>query len=377
MRIAIVSPGFGYGGSYIVASNVGKELQKNNEVFYLAYKYQANFSGVPDDRLHYFGRNIGPLRQNLNRVGKAFELLMHHEFTPVKYSQRDLQALLSEIDQNKIDVVILNTFLSVTLFAQQLKKLRPNVKVIGWLHEATSYSFGDLTKNYRQSFIGGLKALDRLVCLTEIDLKKMLTINPHSQVIYNPVVLAEHEVSSLSEPIVSFTTRLNIQIKGLDYLMEIANQIKEGWSIRVAGQGRPEQVDEFKRLLEANGDPNKINFVGELVGDDLANHYLNSSIFISTSRTEALPLVLIEAMSFGLPIISFDHNGAKEILANGKFGKLVPIGDVNGMATAINELASSPEEMKKLQQLSLQRYADFKMPVVIKKWQDLLDDLIN
>ena len=205
----------------------------------------------------------------------------------------------------------------------------------------------------------------------------MLTINPHSQVIYNPVVLAEHEVSSLSEPIVSFTTRLNIQIKGLDYLMEIANQIKEGWSIRVAGQGRSEQVDEFKRLLEANGDPNKINFVGELVGDDLANHYLNSSIFISTSRTEALPLVLIEAMSFGLPIISFDHNGAKEILANGKFGKLVPIGDVNGMATAINELASSPEEMKKLQQLSLQRYADFKMPVVIKKWQDLLDDLIN
>ncbi|WP_125608083.1 glycosyltransferase [Lapidilactobacillus bayanensis] len=379
MRIAIVSPGFGYGGSYIVASNVGKELQKDqdNEVFYLAYQYHTNFSGVPDERLHYFGHNVGRVRQNIIRVGKAVELLTRHEFTPIKYRQHDLQALLNEIDQNKIDVVILNTFLSVTLFAQQLKQLRPGVKIVGWLHEATSYSFGNLTKNYRQSFINGLRALDRLVCLTNIDLQKMLTVNSRSQIIYNPVVLPEHEISALQDKVVSFTTRLNVHIKGLDYLMEIANQIEDGWSIRVAGQGRPEQVTEFKELLEKNGNPSKINFVGELVGNDLTEHYLHSSIFISTSRTEALPLVLIEAMSFGLPIISFDHNGAKEILADGKYGELVAIGDVQGMATAINNLANSPEKMRQLQQLSLSRYDDFKMPVIIKKWRDLLNQLFE
>ncbi|MGH2211235.1 glycosyltransferase, partial [Enterococcus faecalis] len=78
-----------------------------------------------------------------------------------------------------------------------------------------------------------------------------------------------------------------------------------------------------------------------------------SSIFLSTSRVEALPLVLIEAMSCGLPIVSFDHSGANEILREGKYGVLGSNLDSKKMVEELEKLMSDKVLREKYQQLSL------------------------
>jgi glycosyltransferase involved in cell wall biosynthesis len=376
MRIAIVSPGFGYGGSYIVAANIGKALAKNNEVYYEAFKWTTNYSKVPDDRLNFFGQPVGILRKYRDKAGKAIELGLHHGFTPSKYVGPELKALLARLDQNHIDVVILNTFQSVVRFAEPLHRLRPEIKTIGWMHEATSFSFGDLTHNYRAAFEHSLSSLDQIVCLTHTDYNKFKTLNDHVRVIYNPVKLAPHGTADLSSHAIAFTTRLNIQIKGLDYLIQVANGLPDGWHIELAGQGKPEEEVAFKELLKT-AKPGKINYRGALSGQVLADHYQRCSMFLSTSRTEALPLVLIEAMSFGLPVISFDHDGGKEILQNGQSGLLAPIGDVDAMLREIKRLADSSAERERLSQASLKRYQDFELTPILTDWDELFEGIMQ
>lgn len=378
MKIGIVSQGFGYGGSYIAAANVGKALAATgHDLYYLAYQYPTNFSHVPDNRLIVFGQPHVGVKRYRDKAGKGIEMVFHHAFTPSRYMQAEATRLLRLIDQYQFDVVILNSFWSVTLFGKFLRERRPLLKTIGWMHEATDYSFGALTKNYRKAYVDGIKAVSQVVCLTATDQRRLRTYNPQTTVIYNPVALPDHGLADLSAQKIVFTTRLDLEIKGLDYLVDLANQLPAGWSVEVAGQGRPQQVADFEALLKAQADPQKIHFVGALSGQRLADHYQHGSIFISTSRTEGLPLVIIEAMSFGLPVVSFAHNGGREILMDGRYGKLVPIGDVTGMLKALSELMASEAQRREFQQLSLQRYEYFKLPIIVKAWEKTLQQLVN
>ena len=72
----------------------------------------------------------------------------------------------------------------------------------------------------------------------------------------------------------------------------------------------------------------------------------NSNVFVLSSRYEGSPNVLVEAMAAGIPVVATDcPSGPKEILENGKFGKLIPIGDVNEMKRAIISQLVSPMDI--------------------------------
>jgi glycosyltransferase involved in cell wall biosynthesis len=75
-----------------------------------------------------------------------------------------------------------------------------------------------------------------------------------------------------------------------------------------------------------------------------------ATVFVLSSRWEGLPGVLIEAMYCGVPLIATDcPSGPREILADGKYGRLVPVGDERGIAKAIvdaleNKIPRPPQE---------------------------------
>jgi glycosyltransferase involved in cell wall biosynthesis len=74
----------------------------------------------------------------------------------------------------------------------------------------------------------------------------------------------------------------------------------------------------------------------------------NSEMFLLSSRHEGLPTVLIEALALQKNIVSYDcPTGPLEILQNGKYGTLVPVDDVQGFATSINQLLKNPIEIPK------------------------------
>ena len=64
--------------------------------------------------------------------------------------------------------------------------------------------------------------------------------------------------------------------------------------------------------------------------------YKTANLFVLSSDYEGLPLVIIEALACGTPVVSTDcHSGPAEILVNGRYGRLVPVGDVNALSKAI------------------------------------------
>ncbi|EGO8664341.1 glycosyltransferase [Enterococcus faecalis] len=371
MNICIVSPSFGHGGANIIASKIGKELSKTHNVFYYGFKTEANYMDLPEDKLFFYKKKHNSYIQ---KIRKGFETLYNSgEFTPSKYVKAEIAYLYELIAKEKIDFVILNTFVSTTYFARALKLVFPELPVIAWMHEAVDYSFNVLAKKYLTSFVEAIKVTDGIVCLTERDYQKFIQYNQNVKIIYNPVLFNNKEIASLDVEKVSFVSRLDINVKGLDILVDVANDLNTKWPIVIAANHRDNQLELFQELLKKNT-KNNIEYVGPKKGNSLIEHYLDSSIFLSTSRVEALPLVLIEAMSCGLPIVSFDHSGANEILREGKYGVLVSNLDSKKMVEELEKLMSDKVLREKYQQLSLKRAEDFKLEKILPKWLMLIEE---
>lgn len=369
MKVAIIGPEFGFGGANLVAEIVGEGLHAKQEVHYIAYeKDNAAFHARP---YYFVGKQRSAIQQVLQKIDKGLRVALRHEFVPSHYLKDEVSATIAYIQAQHIDKVILNSYIAVTLFAEPIKNQCHHIEIIGWLHEAVEYC-KHLTRHYRPSFKRGVVACDQIVVLSKESLDYYHNWQPNIQVIYNPVQLPTHGLSALTKPVISFTARLSFKVKGLDYLCEVAANLPEGWKIRVAGQGTPDEIAEFRKVIDQYSVTNKLQFVGELHGDALAKHYQESSIFLSTSRTEALPLVMIEALSFGLPIVSFDHSGAKEILEHGQDGILSEVGDVSGLVDGIQKLIDNPEERQMYQQKSINRYQAFQLTTVLSRWERVL-----
>ena len=81
-------------------------------------------------------------------------------------------------------------------------------------------------------------------------------------------------------------------------------------------------------------------------------------------------MVLAEALSVGIPIVSTDcPSGPREILESGKWGKLVPVGDYEKLAKAILETIENPPDREKLKE----RGKDFSIDEIGRKWLKILE----
>ena len=76
---------------------------------------------------------------------------------------------------------------------------------------------------------------------------------------------------------------------------------------------------------------------------DIPELLASADIFLHTSKSEAHPRVLLEAMAAGLPVVAFSVEGNLETVVDGETGYLLPFGDIRGMAAAVRTLLESPE----------------------------------
>lgn len=98
--------------------------------------------------------------------------------------------------------------------------------------------------------------------------------------------------------------------------------------------------------------------------------YKTADLFVLSSNNEGFGNVIVEAMSCGTPVVSTDcPSGPGEILENGRFGQLTPVGDVEALSRAIADALEKPHDRDALKR----RAADFAPEIAARKYLDLLD----
>lgn len=128
------------------------------------------------------------------------------------------------------------------------------------------------------------------------------------------------------------------------------------------GDGRA-ALEETVRRLGLNGDVDMPGFV-----DNPFAYMKRAAVFVLSSRWEGLPNVLIQALALGVPVVSTDcPGGPAEILENGRWGRLVPVGDESALAQAILETLKRPKPP-----VDPQALARFAVDTVVKQYEDVL-----
>jgi glycosyltransferase involved in cell wall biosynthesis len=125
----------------------------------------------------------------------------------------------------------------------------------------------------------------------------------------------------------------------------VADELPE---LRLIYAGTGSGVEETRRLIEQFRLGGRVKFTGWLQAERKRATLAGATIFVLPSYVEGMPMALLEAMSFGLPVIATPVGGVPEIVTHEHDGLLVPAGDINALAAAIARLTTEPELRERL-----------------------------
>ena len=137
--------------------------------------------------------------------------------------------------------------------------------------------------------------------------------------------------------------------KGFSDLIEAFLLIPRELDLKLIIIGDGPLKSDLQRLIKINNAEKFIKLRGYV--DNSYDFFERADIFVLSSHVEGLPNVLVEALISGCSIVSTDcRTGPKEVLRNGEFGKIVPVGDLNLIAKAIIELDQKPFDSNKIKE---------------------------
>ena len=181
--------------------------------------------------------------------------------------------------------------------------------------------------------------------------------------------------SPLEEKLVIAAGRFRWQ-KGFDLLVAAFEQVvrsRPDWKLRIYGDGELEQ--RLRRSVARRHLYNNVFVMGRT--ERLGEHLGRASVFALSSRYEGLPMVVLEAMSKGLPVVSFDClGGCSDVVTDGVDGILVPNGDVDRFAQALLELIEDEERRRRFGAAAMEKARAHSMEVVGRQWEAIIDSAI-
>ena len=162
--------------------------------------------------------------------------------------------------------------------------------------------------------------------------------------------------------------------KGYDYLVQVAKKVlskKSDWTWEIYGSGNQDEVDKIRELIKENDLQDKLFIKGLEKNQDLI--YGDKGIYVMTSRYEGLPLVLLEAQQYNLPIVSFScPTGPSEIVENGINGYLIDCYDIDEMSKRLLELMNDKEIRNRFSSHAKDNVDKFDKNMILNQWIELI-----
>lgn len=279
------------------------------------------------------------------------------------------------IEENSIDIAIaVGAFESYILgsIADQVR-----AKTIGWQHNSykayyetpgmACWGMGYIVDKY-------FPKLDRYIVLNEYDQEEFLEKkNFKCLTIHNPKSFVSDKQAELKNKRFIAAGRF-IYAKAFDLLIESFSQFakkNKDWELVIYGTG--EGYDAIKTRIETLGLVDRIKIPG--FSDHMTENLLESSCYLLSSRWEGMPMVILEALEIGLPIISYDISAMIPLVENGVEGVIVPQFDVAAFAQAMLEMAESEEMRVQMGKACRKKANQFTVEKITEKWFQLLKDL--
>jgi glycosyltransferase involved in cell wall biosynthesis len=310
-------------------------------------------------------------RRTKRRRGLPSVLVHPDDHTYAKLSLRTDIALLKRLRRMRSGVLVTTRPGFNTLAARHAP---PELTVIGQEHMNVHSHLPGLTHEIERTY-GRLDALAVLTDADRADYARMLTgARTRVEQIPNAVPELHGGMADPDRRVVVAAGRLTPQ-KGFDLLIPaFADVVREhpGWQLRIHGAG-PQRAELRQAILDHDL-YNHVFLMGPT--PDLGAALAQGSIFVLSSRFEGFGMVIVEAMSKGLAVVSFDcERGPAEIISNGEDGLLVPALDTNALAAAITALASDRERRAQLGAAAVQTARRYDREAIGARWDELLGAL--
>jgi glycosyltransferase involved in cell wall biosynthesis len=192
-------------------------------------------------------------------------------------------------------------------------------------------------------------------------------------VIPNAIFVPAVERAPLDQPMILAAGRFETE-KGFDRLVDAFSRISgkyPEWKLCICGSGT--QEGRLKEQIERMDLSDRVILPGSV--SNIQDYYRNASIFALSSRAEGLALVLLEAIAFGLPVVSFDLPSTKEVLENGGF--IAAQDDIASFAEKLELLISDPALRSTMGSEAFETAKKYTIPTVSARWMQMFNKLLS
>lgn len=159
--------------------------------------------------------------------------------------------------------------------------------------------------------------------------------------------------------------------KGIHLLLEALKEVREEYELNLIGGYKPDN-DYYLSLLGLLKDNNlkgKVFFRGRVSNEELRNYYMQSSVFVFPSLHEGYGMVIIEAMSYGLPVIAFNNSAIPYLVKDNYNGLLAENQNFSEMQVLLNKILKDTQLLNNLKENALRTFNE------VKSSEDLVKDI--
>lgn len=326
-----------------------------------------------DDRVNYVDLHVkvsgnGWFKKSFKEVWKSAlqrHLAVNHYDILVSYCGMEMDFLPKICGDSKIVAEFQFNYYMFDYWSRMVNNNKYIAEFKGWLAKKKAVR---IARKY-----------DKFVALTATDVKnwKRECGTDNITYIHNSLTLSDTKLADMSSKSVCALGRFDIQ-KGFDYLIDVwkfVNERHPDWKLVIHGEGVRRRPILEKMILDA-GMQDVISLPGATT--EVAKRLSESSIFAFSSRAEGFGLVLVEAMSCGLPVVTFDCPiGPAEVVLDGKCGFVVPLADIQAMADKICVLIEDEKLRNDMSKAALERSKDFELNKIMHQWVYLYNSVIN
>lgn len=350
-----------------------KDSTIDREVYNLNHKIK-----LYNNRNLYSKKPINKFLRGVNKVTGIFNKeIFESIFKEIAYPKKLQEEYINYINNNQYDLVIgVGGYFSLIL---GIISDKINAKTIGWQHNSYQAYLKNRYRYYWNEdilFEKYIPKLDRYIVLNNRD-KEMFKKekNIECQVIYNPRSFNSKEKSKVNKKQFLAAGRFNYQ-KGFDLLIESFNTFSkrnDEWKLVIVGDGK----EKFKLLKKVNKYKLGDRIIFESFTNNIKEYFLNSSVLLLPSRWEGMPMIVLESLEMGVPVISYDITAVEPLITNGKEGIIVKGFDKDEFSIAMENMVSSPNLIEDMSKECRIKAREFDVENIRDKWIELIDELMG